>query len=201
MKIKNKKFIKVPAEIPVSQLTPLDITCGSTKCEEGLHSFSLKKSTIRKFGRSRVCKECGIDLIDWKRIHKNDPTDADFIFKSLKIELIRHVVWHSEIDQTAIDLAINRGKNKLEHDALKLLKSRIGKKNAWDGRQTPKNGDEIINYAQHATATCCRKCLDIWHNIPEDIEITTAQYVFFTKLIMLFIKDKIPEIFHDKGKN
>jgi hypothetical protein len=34
-----------------------------------------------------------------------------------------------------------------------------------DGRQTPMRGHPIF-IAQHATATCCRGCLEKWHRIP-----------------------------------
>ena len=33
-----------------------------------------------------------------------------------------------------------------------------------DGRQTPMRGHPIF-IAQHATATCCRGCLEKWHHI------------------------------------
>jgi hypothetical protein len=34
-----------------------------------------------------------------------------------------------------------------------------------DGRQTPMRGHPVF-IAQHATATCCRSCLEKWHGIP-----------------------------------
>ena len=36
---------------------------------------------------------------------------------------------------------------------------------AHDGRQTPLRGHPVF-IAQHATATCCRRCLAKWHSIP-----------------------------------
>ncbi len=36
---------------------------------------------------------------------------------------------------------------------------------ANDGRQTPMRGHPVF-IAQHATATCCRGCLEKWHGIP-----------------------------------
>ena len=33
-----------------------------------------------------------------------------------------------------------------------------------DGKQTPMKGHPVF-VAQHATATCCRKCLQKWHKI------------------------------------
>lgn len=36
---------------------------------------------------------------------------------------------------------------------------------ARDGMQTPMKGHPVF-IAQHATATCCRRCLASWHQIP-----------------------------------
>lgn len=36
-----------------------------------------------------------------------------------------------------------------------------------DGRQTPFRGHPVF-VAQHATATCCRSCLEKWHGIAGD---------------------------------
>ena len=35
-----------------------------------------------------------------------------------------------------------------------------------DGKQTPFRGHPVF-VAQHATATCCRGCLEKWHRIPQ----------------------------------
>jgi hypothetical protein len=35
-----------------------------------------------------------------------------------------------------------------------------------DGKQTPFRGHPVF-VAQHATATCCRSCLEKWHGIPK----------------------------------
>jgi hypothetical protein len=40
-----------------------------------------------------------------------------------------------------------------------------------DGRQTPFKGHPVF-VAQHATATCCRSCLEKWHHIPQGRELT-----------------------------
>lgn len=185
----------VPDDISVAKLTPLDITCGATKCNEGFHCFSLKKSSLKKYGKTHVCYECGIELIDWDRIHKNDIQDAPFIFQSLKKELIRHVVWHTEIDPTAIDIAMQKGKTKVKDHVTKVLKSKIGNYNSFiDGQQTPKEGIEIVNYAQHATATCCRGCLEVWHNIPKEVKLNEQQLNYCTELVMLFINEKLPNM-------
>jgi hypothetical protein len=40
-----------------------------------------------------------------------------------------------------------------------------------DGKQTPYRGHPVF-VAQHATATCCRTCLERWHQIPKGRELT-----------------------------
>ena len=43
-----------------------------------------------------------------------------------------------------------------------------------DGKQTPMKGHPVF-IAQHATATCCRGCINKWHKIPKDVELTQEQ--------------------------
>jgi hypothetical protein len=193
MKTKFRRV--VPDNVRVEDLTPLNITCGSTKCNENLHCFSLTKTALKRFGKTHVCTECGKNLIDWERFQKNNIRDANFIFNSLRFELIRHIFWHTEIEAAAIKKAIKLGREQLRNHAYKILKSNIGKYNSiWDGRQTSKGGNEIVHYAQHATATCCRKCLEAWHNIPKDGNLDPEQLDFCTDLVMLYIDERIPDL-------
>lgn len=195
MRNKKGKFKRVPIEVPVDSLLPLDITCGSTKCEEELHCFSLKKSSEKNFGKKGVCHQCGADLIDWNRIHKHDIQDVNFTFQNMKSELIRHVFWHTQIDEKAINDAEKKGLDILITKARKIIKSRVGKYSTFiDGRQTPMGDGDIINYAQHATATCCRKCIEIWHNIPKEEPLTEEQIDFFTELVILYAVEKVPKL-------
>src|ERR1051326_4203559 len=43
-----------------------------------------------------------------------------------------------------------------------------------DGRQTPWRGHPAF-VAQHATATCCRGCLQKWHGIPKGRELDAEE--------------------------
>ena len=43
-----------------------------------------------------------------------------------------------------------------------------------DGRQTPMRGHPAF-IAQHATATCCRSCLQKWHGIAAGRPLTAAE--------------------------
>lgn len=43
-----------------------------------------------------------------------------------------------------------------------------------DGKQTPMRGHPVF-IAQHATATCCRGCLEKWHAIPAGRALSEAE--------------------------
>jgi predicted Fe-S protein YdhL (DUF1289 family) len=56
---------------------------------------------------------------------------------------------------------------------------------AWrpdDGRQTPCAGHPVF-VAQHATATCCRGCLQTWHAIPRGGELSEKDGRYVLRLI------------------
>ena len=70
----------------------------------------------------------------------------------------------------------------LEHGR-KFVHGRLapsGPKN--DGRQTPMRGHPIC-IAQHATATCCRLCLEKWHRIPLGQSLTGEQIEYVLKVL------------------
>ena len=56
-----------------------------------------------------------------------------------------------------------------------------------DGKQTPMRGHPVF-IAQHATATCCRGCLEKWHKIRKGRELTPRQKAYIVKVIMLWIE-------------
>ncbi|MBL1214680.1 MAG: DUF4186 family protein [Ignavibacteriae bacterium] len=190
----GNKWKKVPVDVPISELSPLNVECSSTKCEDDLHCFSrYMKKAEKKFGRKGVCYNCGHDSIDWDRIHQNNINDSKYILESLNKELIRKIFTTIKIEKNMIEKAQNEGREKLRAEARKELKKRIGKYNDFiDGRQTPKDAGNIINLAQHATATCCRQCLEAWFNIPMEQQLTELQLEFCTDLVMLYFDEKVP---------
>lgn len=177
------------------ELKPLRVTCDSVDCESGLHSFLSKKGmTPDEEGH---CNACGADLIDWNRIHERNLEDIDFIFDSLKYEKWRHYMWHLEIPDEVRHLAKRRSRDALEESALKSLKRTIEKpiqEQFRDGTQTPREDSphaRIYHYAQHATATCCRKCLNYWHGIPLDQRLGPQELDYCSELVMRYIDDRL----------
>ena len=56
-----------------------------------------------------------------------------------------------------------------------------------DGKQTPMRNHPVF-IAQHATATCCRGCLEKWHKIPKNRPLSAQEIDFVVNLIMAWIE-------------
>lgn len=59
-----------------------------------------------------------------------------------------------------------------------------------DGKQTPMRGHPVF-VAQHATATCCRGCIQKWHGIEKGNALTRGEILFVTDLVMTWIEEQI----------
>lgn len=84
--------------------------------------------------------------------------------------------------------ARSKGKTTIDRHACELLRSRVGAANpVKDGKQTPWRGHPVFT-AQHATATCCRGCIEEWHHIPRGRELTDEEIRRLADLIMAWIE-------------
>ena len=175
---------------------PLEkVTCTSSDCERDLHSF-LRKYPRGKCYRNGKCRECGADLIDWNRLDQRDLSDVENTVASLERELIRHHYWHKAIDEKAVNKAMAKGMKGLREEAEDRLHKSVGPPSSKifrDGTQTPKDGNAIY-YAQHATATCCRKCIEAWHGIDREHPLTNDEIGYMTGLVMHYIGKKSQEL-------
>ena len=70
----------------------------------------------------------------------------------------------------------------LEHAADFIEKRLSPAAPANDGRQTPMRHHPAF-IAQHATATCCRGCLQKWHAIPKGRVLETAEKRYILEVI------------------
>jgi hypothetical protein len=140
------------------------------------------------------CLKCGIKLVDWDRVHQRDLSDSAFTFEIMRTEFIRHHFWHIEIDTKALEHAKKNGLAKILEHVPKRLKQSIGKAMPFrDGTQTPFS-ERAEYYAQHATATCCRKCVEEWHGIPQGQELTEEELAYLSSLAVLYLKERLAEI-------
>lgn len=56
-----------------------------------------------------------------------------------------------------------------------------------DGKQTPMRGHPVFR-AQHATACCCRGCLNKWHHIPPGRPLTASEQAYVVSVLMEWIE-------------
>lgn len=176
-------------------LKPLAITCTSTNCEQNLHCFLRKRGmSPDKTGR---CRECGAALVDWDRVHLRDPNDVDYVFEAMKLELWRHYMWHIDIPERVERLAKRYSRDQLVQRVTEIVRRSVGPSVSdifRDGIQTPRETSDnarIYHYGQHATATCCRKCLEYWHGIPQENVLTDDQLAYCRALVMRYIDERL----------
>jgi hypothetical protein len=59
-----------------------------------------------------------------------------------------------------------------------------------DGKQTPMRGHPVF-IAQHATATCCRKCIQKWYGIEKGRALNDKEVEFILALIIGWIEGQL----------
>ena len=84
-----------------------------------------------------------------------------------------------------------RGMEVIREHAAELLARRVAPAEpAKDGKQTPYRGHPVF-VAQHATATCCRTCLQRWHGIPKGRELTADEQAYAVDVICRWIESNL----------
>ena len=178
-------------------LKPFKISCTGTDCGNDLHCFQRSKK-LTNASRSGQCRECGVQLVDWARVHRRDSGDAPYLIEALKFEWIRHRYWHLPLTEYAINYARRKGRILLADAVRRQIESAVASpKHPAQGRQTPWETNPkatAVHYAQHATASCCRKCIEGWHAIPIDVTLTVDQLNYLADLAMRYIVARIPDL-------
>ena len=81
----------------------------------------------------------------------------------------------------------DKGMDKVRKHACDFIRKRLAQADIPnDGKQTPMRGHPVF-VAQHATATCCRGCLEKWHHIPKGRELTENEQEYIVNVIMEWI--------------
>ncbi|MFW6283268.1 MAG: DUF4186 domain-containing protein [Minisyncoccales bacterium] len=115
--------------------------------------------------------------------------NTEFILNNLQKSRFR-----SSFNLTKKDLEYIESKSisKIESHCLDFLNKRIKILSKKDGKQTPYKGHPVF-IAQHATATCCRKCIEKWHKIPKSKELNEKEIIYLKNIIMRWIEKKVKE--------
>ena len=182
---------------PSEELKPLKITCTSTDCGNNLHCFQLTQE-MKENGPAGRCRTCGVELVDWARLYRGDLADANYTFEAMRFEMIRHHFWHITIQAYAINYGRRKGRIALREAARRQIARAVADPHhPRQGQQTARETNphaNIIHYAQHATASCCRKCLEEWHGIPMDRVLTDQELGYLTDLAMLYVVGRVPDL-------
>lgn len=175
------------------EFPPLDVECTDSDCENNLHCFLRDRRRAQQHPDGH-CQQCGAQLVNWDQIHKRDIRDANHTVEMLQLELIRHHYWHKPIDQRAENHARRKGKSGIRTAAKKMITKKIAPAEPdYDGRQTPREGNTIF-YAQHATASCCRKCVEEWHGIPMGRQLTDEEIEYLSELVCRYVEKRLPTL-------
>ena len=83
-----------------------------------------------------------------------------------------------------------KGYKKIVSDAYNIINERLRPKEIKnDGKQTPMRQVHPVFIAQHATGCCCRGCLEKWHHISKNKELSDNEVNYIVTLIMEWIKN------------
>jgi hypothetical protein len=174
-------------------LKPLKLSCTDTDCGNDLHCFLQKTQKPRPQGGP--CRDCGKQLVDFPRVQARDFGDVKNTFESLSKELIRHEFWERPFDQWAINHARRKGMRAMREEcAEKRIREAVGEaRHPKEGTQTPFERN-VLYYAQHSVAACCRRCVDYWHGIPMGEPLTDMEVGYLTQLVVLYVERRMPEL-------
>jgi hypothetical protein len=112
-------------------------------------------------------------------------TDIDAKLEALARQPFRARFHLRGRDAATVEL---RGMDVIRRHAADLFAKRVAPAQPdKDGKQTPYRGHPVF-VAQHATATCCRTCLERWHGIPKGRELTGPEQQYAVEVICRWIE-------------
>ncbi|MHB1556599.1 MAG: DUF4186 domain-containing protein [Isosphaeraceae bacterium] len=117
-------------------------------------------------------------------------TDLDDLFERLARSAFRRrfrlgAVERGYLDRKGLEAVLEHGR--------KFIDERLAPaepKN--DGKQTPMRNHPIF-VGQHATATCCRSCLEKWHAIPRGRVLTEDEVGYILSVLRRWLTDQAGE--------
>lgn len=112
----------------------------------------------------------------------------DDIFEKLSKSKFRSRFKLSQKDRDYIE---QKGLDTIRQHAVDFITRRIAPAYIEnDGKQTPMRNHPVF-VAQHATATCCRKCINKWHGFAIGTHLNEQQQKYIVDLIMRWIQKQI----------
>ena len=106
--------------------------------------------------------------------------DVEEILSALKQSTFRSRI---HLRQKELEYLRQKGMSEVLQHAAEFIEKRLAP--AFpdnDGEQTPWHNHPVF-VAQHATATCCRGCLQKWHQIPKGRVLTGEEQKYIVEVI------------------
>ena len=179
-------------ELP--DLKKVKISCTAKDCGSDLHLYRPKRGEWKALDDQPACQGCGDAEVDMSVTRARDISQPGAIFAELGREFVRYVYLNRPIDARARRLIRRDGMAGIRAKVRERVERSIGQEpNAFDGRQTPLEGN-VLYYAQHATATCCRRCAWYWYGIPRDGAMSEESLLFCVGLIDAYLDRREGEI-------
>lgn len=92
-----------------------------------------------------------------------------------------------KLKEKDINYIYEKGFDKIKEHAYEFINKRLRDvNNVVDGKQTPMRGHPVF-IAEHATATCCRGCLEKCHHINKDGVLSDGEVDYIVNIIMEWI--------------
>jgi Domain of unknown function (DUF4186) len=189
------------AEAPAGVgLVPLRIACAMTSCQHGRHCLDHIRrprgsDSATDRGYCRDCRQHVVDLPDQGGRRYGDVSEQIETCLDQQNELIRAHYWRVPIDLWALNRARRLGMQELRQRTAVRIQTALVTPGPFTGRTASYSGDAIA-YAQHATATCCRRCAAYWHGFPvsADQVPTTPQVHHAITLAVAYLTLRLPDV-------
>lgn len=110
--------------------------------------------------------------------------DYDYILDKLSKSKFRSSF---HLRKYMIDYINDKGMDTIKSHAYDFINKRLASfPTPNDGKQTPMKGHPVF-IAQHACACCCRGCLEKWHKIPKNRNLTNEEINNIVELLIRWI--------------
>lgn len=119
-----------------------------------------------------------------RRLCDGEKRNLEDLFERLSQSKFRSGFHLKEKDKKYV---LDKGGDKIREHAKDFVSQRLAPAVIPnDGKQTPVKGHPIF-IAQHATACCCRGCLEKWHHFPRGKELTEEQQDYVVDVLMEWV--------------
>ena len=86
------------------------------------------------------------------------------------------------------DYLIDKGMDVIRSHAVDFVRQKLAPAEPLnDGKQTPMHGHPVFK-AMHATACCCRGCLNKWYRVPKGRKLTEEEQEKIVNLLMTWLE-------------